>query len=169
MPSSYVQNVTPIIWECMDLAPTSVLDIGAGYGKYGWLLREYIDDFRGNVTIDAVEFWPEYMNRSGAGAVYDRVFPGAWPVRVDRRYDLVLMIDVLEHFEDEAGAKALEAALAVSDRVLVSTPLGFAQGPVDGNELEAHRSEWPIRKLAGFGDVHVLPGGAPDSVNVVLS
>lgn len=168
MPSSYVQNVAPIVWECMDLAPQSVLDIGAGYGKYGWLLREYLDGFEGGLRIDAVEFWPDYLTRSGGIEFYDRVFHGAWPVRVDGPYDLALMVDVLEHFEEAEGREAIRVALEVAGKVLVSTPLGFEQGPVGGNVLEAHRSEWPLEKLRELAPVHVLPAGAPDSVNVVL-
>ena len=43
MGSSAVELITPIVSLVQAAEPTSVLDIGVGFGKWGFLLREYIE------------------------------------------------------------------------------------------------------------------------------
>ena len=43
MPTSDMHNIVPILTIMQHLQPRSVLDIGCGFGKYGVLLREYLD------------------------------------------------------------------------------------------------------------------------------
>lgn len=64
MPSSRMENVAPIMFLAEELRPNSILDVGPGYGKYGMLMRERIDDFQGNVRIDAVEIFCPYNRRA---------------------------------------------------------------------------------------------------------
>lgn len=210
MPTSYPCNI-PLVVRLMEaIDPRSVLDVGPGYGKYGFLFRERVDDFRWERTIDGFEPFPDYMNRSAARYLYDRWFLGGFPVctagtsarrRVGETngfiawepifrgggvldedgllvasYDLVLMVDVLEHYEDEAGEEALEVALKLAPKVLISTPVGYPQGPSHGNVHETHRSDWPAHRIAqhgvfadhsdGYGD---SPPATRDSVVGVLS
>jgi 2-polyprenyl-3-methyl-5-hydroxy-6-metoxy-1,4-benzoquinol methylase len=155
MPTSYPHNISPLLERIIGLRPTSVLDIGTGYGKWGWLCREYLDDFAGRMRIDGVEAFRDYVHRSPAAHVYDLLltieFPGPMDGALADDYDLVLMIDVLEHYTRADGERALQAALQRSPQVLISTPLNFPQGAVNGNEFEVHRSEWRPEDLTPFG------------------
>jgi SAM-dependent methyltransferase len=133
------------------LDPRRVLDIGPGYGRYGFLFRERVDDFRWERVLHGVDVFPAYMERSRMSALYDRLFEGDFlEVEIDEAYDLVLMIDVLEHFSEEDGERALEKAIALAPCVLVATPLGYVQGEMYGNPYEEHRSEWPSERLDEF-------------------
>jgi hypothetical protein len=83
------------------------------------------------------------------------------------------MIDVLEHFEKDEGYWAMDKALNNSRALLISTPLGYEQGPVNGNGYETHRSEWPVVDLAEYATakgkrIDFLAGGTPDSVIAVI-
>jgi hypothetical protein len=43
MPTSDVCNVPSILTVVGNLQPQSILDIGCGFGKYGMLMREYLE------------------------------------------------------------------------------------------------------------------------------
>ena len=78
--------------------------------------------------------------------VYDEVLVGhgATVIRtLDRKYDLVLMVDVIEHFENLAAFELLVEALKISAHVVVATPYGYyPQGEEFDNPREAHLSGW---------------------------
>jgi 2-polyprenyl-3-methyl-5-hydroxy-6-metoxy-1,4-benzoquinol methylase len=128
---SFRENIPIILAEVERLNPMRVLDIGAGMGKYGLLIREQylskkaeqgelepIDD----IVIDAVED-TKYLLTSRLAGIYNKICP------VDifncekelEKYDLILLIDVVEHWTKE---KALEmiGRLLNHGPVLVSTP-----------------------------------------------
>jgi len=175
MPSSYMGNVPLIVRTMARLEPRRMLDVGPGYGKYGFLFRERVDDFRWERVLHGVDVFADYLERSRMSGLYDRLFIGHFlEVEIVELYDLVLMVDVLEHFSDSEGERALEKALSLAPRVLVSTPLSYEQGPMYGNRHEAHLSEWPAARLDQFARRRgaaweTLPGGTRDSVIGILS
>jgi len=118
--------------------PASVLDVGAGYGKYGLLARE----FGGATRVDAIDANPPRF------PVYDHVHLGdlrdldTLLPRDAPHYDLALFIDVIEHLE-KPDAWAFLARLAKRARkVLVTTPWGFRPQEIAGMPWETHRSGW---------------------------
>jgi hypothetical protein len=77
---------------------------------------------------------------------------------VDRAVDLVALVDVVEHFEEEVAREVLRQAEAVARRrVVLTTPRGpFPQSGYDafglgGEELQRHRSVWDVRDLTELG------------------
>jgi SAM-dependent methyltransferase len=118
--------------------PTTVLDLGAGYGKYGVLAREYADLTR----LDAVDVSPPRY------PVYDHVYVGDLRA-LDRllpadapRYDLALFVDAIEHLEKDEAWALLDTLTRRANRVLVATPWGFRPQEVSGQPFETHRSGW---------------------------
>lgn len=156
MPTSNAYNIAPIIDAACKIKPRSVLDLGCGYGKYGALLREYLDghggvlnpedpEWKGTLII-GYEAFEQYRNPMWE--FYDQVFVQDFTDSVSlwyggNDYDLVLMIDSLEHLEREAGSKLLQHLVEDNKNVIVSCPDGdYPQGAVYGNEYECHRSVW---------------------------
>lgn len=166
MPSSYPANIPHIVNVMHALDPWSVLDVGVGYGKFGFLFRERIDDFAWERTLDGVEPYEDYINRSGARYLYNNLIHDDWLLedQIEGVYDLVLMIDVLEHFTHDDGLRALDKAWNHGHHVLISTPIGYEQGPSHGNELETHQSEWPHSAIDMWADRHEAAG-----INCMLS
>ena len=108
MPSSHHEQIPKIVWYACIQRPNTVLDIGFGFGKYGYLLREYLEIPSGRydpadwqVRIDGIEAYAPYV-QSFHRAIYNRIFIGeALAVMKDlpdQAYDLILAIDVLEAF-----------------------------------------------------------------------
>jgi hypothetical protein len=158
MPTSQHFQISKIVNLIVHLAPASVLDIGPGFGKYGFLCREYLDCWtdRGqgygkfSTRIDAIEVFEKYLTPVHR-FIYNRVYIGnaldLLPT-LETDYDLTLMIDVLEHFEKDEGKRLLMSALAKTKSLLVSVPRDLgSQGALFGNEHEAHRAEWTAQDL----------------------
>lgn len=136
--------------------PITVLDVGPGFGKYGLLLREYVEGLdRGGVfeRLDAQEAEPRYIERfTWLDSIYDHVFVGDVCAHADIDvgvpYDLVMMLDVLEHIERD---EALHLLGRCRGRVLISTPRDYFQNPdVDVWPTENHRSHWTPEDFAAL-------------------
>ena len=157
MPSSFPDALSVVAAWVQALGPSSVLDVGIGFGKYGLLFREYLDvspraergerypAASGPVRIDGVEAYEPYVGTLQR-AIYDHVYVGdALSVLPTLPcYDLVFAADVLEHFTRANGARFLEmAATRAALGVLIVTPaFELEQGEVFGNPFERHRSVW---------------------------
>ena len=155
MPTSQLYQIPKVV-ECIVAAdPATILDIGVGFGKYGFLAREYLEVWDHSKPystftrrIDGIEIFPDYLTPIHT-FVYDEVFRGdAREVvpKLERSYDLVLAVDVLEHFSAEEGRMLLETMLARNRGVLVSVPRDLGeQEDVFGNEHEAHHALWSVK------------------------
>lgn len=144
MPTSFWEQIDTVMRVLHETGPyESIIDIGAGYGKYGHLCREYLDHYPWRMQIDAIEAFPQYLSRIGFHG-YNAVFSeDILKVKPGRRYDLALMIDVIEHFEKDKGYAAIDHVLSYADKILLATPRKPGeQGAEYGNEYETHRSEW---------------------------
>lgn len=135
--------------------PTTVLDIGAGNGKYGFLFREALDldygRFSGWKTrIDAVEIESAYITPVHR-YLYDNVYVEDWlTMTPDFTYDLVFMGDVLEHFKE--WQRALLKAKRYGKNVIVVAPNwtgSIAQGAWMGFESERHCVELSPELVGG--------------------
>jgi hypothetical protein len=160
MPTSHFHQLNEIVEAMVLVKPESVLDIGVGFAKYGLLAREYLDaawcrtpESPPKCRIDGIEGFAPYVVALH-GLVYDHVYVGdALTVlpTIDRKYDLALMIDVIEHLEHAQGMRLLEEVRHRATNVLVSTPIDFhRQEAVFGNDFEIHRSHWRARDFAAL-------------------
>ncbi len=152
MPSSHLLQLNEIMQLIFLSGPRSLLDVGVGFGKYGVLAREYLElwDGRGiygdwTRRIDGIEIFEGYLTPLH-DYIYDHVYVGnaleIMPT-LEVRYDLILLIDVLEHFTYEEGIRLLDACRRKGRNFLVSTPrdIGEQQSAFD-NFHEAHRFQW---------------------------
>ena len=104
-----------------ELEPKSVLDAGCAWGFLVEALRN-----RG------VEAWgidiSEYAISNVHESIKDYCKVGSIVQPFDRKYDLIVNIEVLEHMQQADAAKAIENICLSSDRVLFSsTPFDYAE------------------------------------------
>jgi len=137
----------------------TVLDLGCGYGLFGYMIR-LERDFRG--ALIGIDAYPPYIKKLKryTGAVYDSL------VIADARHlpfksgavETVLASEVIEHLPKEGGLELIEEAERVSSRlVLITTPRGhIPQGRHNENDLEVHSSEWSERDFTdrGYGIIY---------------
>ena len=159
MPSSQIENISTVVGWIADLQPKSILDIGVGFGKYGVLTREYTDIREGRyhredwkVTIDGIEIFDGYYNP--IWEIYDRVYCQDAVALLPhlKNYELILLCDVIEHFEKPVGESVLRECIRMATKaVIVSTPSGsYSQGDMFNNDFERHKSEWTINDFQGW-------------------
>jgi len=138
MPTSEHWQIPWIVDLIAREQPASVLDVGAGWGKYGVLTREVASPQR----VDALDVntprYPVYDHvYLGDLRDLDRLIPADAP-----RYDLALFIDAIEHLPKAEAWSVLERLTARARRVLVATPWGFRPQEIPGQPFETHRSGW---------------------------
>ncbi len=164
MPTSNWQNISYSIGLIREWMPESVLDVGCGFGRWGALCREFLDVWEGrpyphqwSVRIDGVEGFPRYItdaHRTFYSNLYLEDVREVLPKL--GTYDLVILGDVLEHFEKEEGFRILSQIcehLSEKGKILVNIPLGpdWPQDDAYGNDLERHRSEWTATDFETVG------------------
>jgi hypothetical protein len=143
MPSSYVDSFAPIVKLLINAAPDHVIDIGPGWGKYGLACREYLPNL---LTLQAVEV--EQGRLPVQDLIYDRVYTtdvralsdydGFW-----QRFEVALLIDVIEHMPLDDGHALLDVIQKNHCRPLVATPKVWFEQHADDNPYETHVSWWP--------------------------
>ena len=123
------------------IAPQRVLDIGAGDGKYGQLVRAAGP---GPTHITAVEF--DVSRRKGLlAAGYDEVLnmPARGLLKAPlAEYDLVILGDVIEHMRKSEGQDLLEFVNYRCTYMLVITPEAMPMNRADF--YEGHNSLWRL-------------------------
>ena len=160
MPTSHHDQVNEVLDLIIATNPTKMLDIGVGFGKYGFLAREYLElsdgrDVYGDWTrqIDGIEGFEEYITPLQR-QIYSNIHIGNVLVIIDSietQYDLIILIDVLEHFTYEQGLVLLEKLANKSKYLIVSTPrVVTEQEDAFNNVYETHRFEWKRRHLKKY-------------------
>src|SRR5574343_1471658 len=128
MPTSDPSIITPVAKKILELKQRTALDIGVGYGKWGAMLREYTDIWawrfyknEWQTQIIGIEGFEKY--RSPNWGHYDRVVIGKAEDLVPRfkvSFDLVIMMEVLEHLEKSVGLKLIRDIFSKTDKAVIS-------------------------------------------------
>lgn len=160
MPTSWYQAIPQIMDLIQQQNPQSILDIGVGFGKYGLLIRDTLEipferyhQQQWQVKLHGVEVFPAYKNVLH-DYLYDQVLYGNILDLTENisHYDVILLIDVLEHFSKTEGLQLIENLLKRTNKsLIVSTPAYPApQEEYAGNKYEKHKSIWSPSDLSNF-------------------
>jgi hypothetical protein len=148
------------------LRPRRVLDLGVGFGKWGFLVREAFDYIEGRiereewtVTIDGID--AHRYDSPLLDWVYDnvRIADVLDVVEELAGYDVVMIGDVIEHFEKHDGISLLDALLRQNQNVVLTTPLEFFEQRREENPYEEHRSHWTLDDFARWVFDYDVAGG----------
>ena len=168
MPCSDAEN-RPVLHDLLKkvLRPgCRILEAGIGYGDIGSLVRE-IGKRKGlgfnDIDLVGVEIWEPYLQEKCLTKVYSQIILGdireIFPQISDKYFDLVLLIDILEHFERNEGMEVLRQAERIGKMVVVCVPIiDYPQGPVHGNPHEVHKAQWKVSELEKLGYETVFAG-----------
>jgi ubiquinone/menaquinone biosynthesis C-methylase UbiE len=167
MPFSQSSQISTILQYIEQLNPTSLLDVGTGMGQYGFLARTNLENLHlfeiegdkgwqrskqhWRVQIDGIEACEVYLTPVH-DYVYNQIFMGnaldILPTLPAQSYDLVLAIDILEHFTQSDAELFLQELRRVARKsVILSTPKHFIPQEVAANPYENHRSLWTEEEL----------------------
>lgn len=158
MPYSYSQFKNEVRDHIVDNFPseTRFLDVGAGSGAYGQLLKPHYKN------IDALEIFPNYIEMFNLRDIYRTVFEGDIRDFDMTFYDYILLGDIVEHLTvDDAKSLLNKIHCKYRKKMLVAVPYMFEQGEEYGNIYETHHQpdlsvttfyrRYPMMKLI-YGD-----------------
>lgn len=113
---------------------TTILDIGAGWGKYRDLLPEYL-------AMDACEAWRANIRDENLWGRYRYVHHGTIQSLVDDivdAYDVLIFGDVLEHLDVTDAQTVIRKASFWCSDMFVVVPYLYEQSEEHGNHYERH-------------------------------
>lgn len=146
----HAQKLIACITDC-----GRVLDIGAGAGKYGRMVKEA----HPGVTLTAYETEGEYVERFGLRGLYHNVcvcraiellnYPDvpAW--------DLVVLGDVLEHMRRSEGLDLLHFLVYRTRYMWIQWPMRYIQEALGGHTSECHISVWTEQDIKALNADYV--------------
>ena len=162
MPTSSYGHIHTYVSFLDTIRPASILDIGLGNGKLGYIARDLLDVMIGQafrredwkVKIDGIEFYSDYV-QDHQKAIYDDIFIGDAFDVIDTlgAYDLIVLGDVLEHFEKKQALEFLDKCIShTNSHIIICIPLGngWVQGALYGKEKERHLSFWDYDEFKPF-------------------
>jgi predicted O-methyltransferase YrrM/SAM-dependent methyltransferase len=168
MPTSPYSHLHLYIVYLDAIRPKSILDVGLGNGKLGFMARDYLDVMLGEryrknewkLHLDGIEVFGDYI-QAHQKAIYDQIHVGDAYDIIDTlgTYDVVVLGDVLEHFEKEKGWRFLDKCFAHSNKaLLLFVPLGkgWVQPAIYANAYETHRSCWGPDEIQPMSSHHEL-------------
>lgn len=157
MPFSRPIKIPTIINELTKIKFNSVLDIGCGYGLWGAMIRNYFEvanrhfaKWQWKIHIEGVEVEPRYNNPLWWCYDYVHVYDFR-KFETKKKFDLVLLLDILEHFDKDEGKQMLLKAEKLGKNIIISTPAKFIQNTGwEDYPSEEHKSLWSPDDFKGY-------------------
>lgn len=161
MATSSIGHVRHVMSHVISSQPQSVLDVGVGFGRWGFLCREMLDAFAGRVRkeqwrvrIEGVEIFEAYL-QDHQRYIYDKIHIGNAKDVVPSLggYGVVIIGDMLEHLnKDDAWGLFGSAMDRAGIGLILNIPIGegWLRGGVSENTYEDHLSWWTLAEFADF-------------------
>ena len=160
MPTSTYEQITTVVKYLERIMPTTVLDVGLGNGKIGFIARDLLDVMHGQrygrdewlVRVDGIEAFPDYI-QAHQRVIYNDIYTGDALDVIDTlgSYEVILIGDVLEHFERSRAEQFLEKCRSHCEKaIILCIPLSerWTQGSIYDNPYERHLSFWSVDDFA---------------------
>jgi len=142
-----------------------ILDVGCGFGRWGYLCTtNYWETHKPMapptkpVIVGCDGYLPNVEMSERSGVYSDVLHVKFPPLPFDNlSFDTVLILDVLEHIQEEKALKLIgEAKRIARHRIIISTPnfpnFRTPHMTITGfNDMEAHISYWSRRRLRQLG------------------
>ena len=131
---TWLQPYYDTILNKIPLETKRILDVGAGYGIFGFILKK-----TRNATIDVVEPFEYELEH------YNEIFRETWQDWFKNwnkiKYDVLISTEMIEHLDIKEAEEFLEQAKLVAEMVIIATPITFTeQSDYDHNEFQLHKS-----------------------------
>lgn len=166
MPPSRYEIIPAVMGIIAREQPASILDVGVGGGTWGFLCRQQLEVAQGRggspaqwqVTIHGIECFEKYRSPVWDYAYNEVLIGNALDLAPTLgKYEMIILADVLEHLDKEAGQALLEVLLRKASKGLILSfqDAGLApeaasagqQDEIGGNPHEKHQSHWTERDL----------------------
>lgn len=134
--------------------PQLILDVGAGAGKYGKLIKSILP----SVNVEGIEPTPQYLVDYKLSDIYNKIHSTTIQDFAKNnprnRYNIVIFGDVLEHFFRSEAIDYIDYFLYRSDWAVVLWPTFMPQDDAMDNSYEIHKSNFNLIDLSTKFDIH---------------
>lgn len=163
--TSFPENIPIIMNAVASVRPKKVLDVGSAFGKFGLLTREALLSIQAkegdivpsdNLQIDCVEITEYFKNLPYHKAIYNNHYHQnalALTIEFLKKYDLIFLIDVLEHWDKKDALNFIEKVeLAKHPKLLISTPkhVTFYQEHYYGDDCPKHATQFDYKDFEKY-------------------
>lgn len=135
------------------LGPKTVLDVGAGAGKNG----KFVKHINKDILLEAIEPTQNYIEEYQLGSFYDTVYQkdilSFTKENSSKKYDLIIIGDVLEHLFKTEVIDYLDYFLYRAKWIIAIWPTHLDQDDVNSNSFESHKSNFYLKDLANNFDI----------------
>lgn len=141
--------------------PGRVIDIGAGDGKWGKLLRGKVS------SVTALEAWLDAVTQNHLDQFYDHVIVmRAQDFSTWENYDIAIFGDVLEHIPRGESVPIVNELRDLGLHLYLTVPITkcVQDGKVYGNPFETHRDQWSHEELEDLGWKRLHAGPNPNGL-----
>jgi hypothetical protein len=143
---TWIQPYYDLILNQIPTDAKSILDVGAGYGIFGNILK----NSRHDATLEAVEPFPEYDLHH-----YSHTYRMEWEKFYNThegKYDVLVSTEMIEHLPKEKAVDFLVQAKRKARKVIIATPYEWEQqDPYDNNEYQIHRCLMTVNDFINQG------------------
>lgn len=146
----------------------SFLDIGCGYGKWGYLIKKYLWDKERSPSVVGMDIFEPHLHNNLTRYIYDSVVLGnacSLPFK-DNSFDCIIACEVMEHLEPQNGKSFVDELKRVARKCFVITTPNFSclrggGDTSDGfNEYEHHLSNLSYKEFSALGLTQVIGVGS---------
>ncbi|MGQ9507619.1 MAG: class I SAM-dependent methyltransferase [Candidatus Bathycorpusculaceae bacterium] len=144
--NDYVLRILP-----ENLSSLTILDVGCGFGEWGFLIRTRKSGWAFLIGIDV--FHP-YLEKVCRLKIYDELVQVKAPILPFKTesVDISLACEILEHMPKKEGLKLIEELERITKQeIIISTPLNWPQDKIWDNPYEKHVAEWSVKDLTKRG------------------
>lgn len=154
--STFDQRIAGFIDTCKF---KTYLDIGAGTGKYGRIIREIK---RKEAYIIAVEPDVSYIKKYRLKSIYNQVIDQKIENYICGNPDFVVEMaiigDCLEHLKKSDGIDLIHYLVYRTKAIIIVFPSKYIQFSYQGHLLEAHNSVWSEEDFGQFQHEYIKEG-----------
>lgn len=129
----------------------TILDLGCGPHSPLINIKKYLNPNLYSVGVDNFE---PYLEKNILQKNHSEYIKGDI-LEIDfnnKKFDCVLLVDVIEHFEEKEFINLLIKLEKISNKIIVITPNGFIeQDGYDNNIYQIHKSGWSVEKMKKLG------------------
>ncbi len=162
-------STSPLVFDpyiIQNVPGKTFLDVGCGYGKWGFLLKKYADPTQPR-HVTGLDLFEPHVKALQADGIYDEVHVGdatALPFP-DKSFDTVIACEVLEHLPREQGEVLIRELRRVARLCFVVSTPGFpclrgGSDTLDGfNPHEAHQHIYSYKDFSSLGFTQIIGVG----------
>jgi hypothetical protein len=136
------------------IKPQQILELGCGQGKFGEILRRGGHQFEQLRAVQKLFLSDEreYLIGMGYQEIIDRDIFEYYREGFDENYNLIVALDVIEHFLLSDVMSIIDFSLYRADYMLLVWPSAHPQSAVT-NSFDRHRASFELKDLTGKFDV----------------